>query len=77
MARPVKLDALCGLPFVIAALAGCGPGSPAIALSAGEQEHACAVLDTGGLKCWGGNAFGQLGDGTTTARDAPVSINCE
>ena len=32
------------------------------------NRHACAVLDTGGLKCWGENWKGQLGYGDTTRR---------
>lgn len=36
--------------------------------------HACAVRSTGLLACWGGNASGQLGDGTTMTRNAPVMI---
>jgi len=27
------------------------------------QDHACAVLNDGSLKCWGDNAFGNLGQG--------------
>ena len=42
-------------------------------LSLGEY-HACAVTSTGGVACWGRNERGQLGDGTTTARDAPVEV---
>lgn len=32
------------------------------------------MLDAGGVKCWGYNADGQLGDGTLTDRDEPVAV---
>jgi len=28
---------------------------------AGGHHHSCAILDSGGLKCWGENTYGQLG----------------
>jgi len=38
--------------------------------------HTCALDDTGDVRCWGWNRFGQLGDGTNddvvTASDASV-----
>ena len=51
-----------------------GPGSTALAVTTGES-HTCALLDDGSIKCWGENTNGQLGDGTTTNRQAPVSVD--
>jgi len=36
--------------------------------------HACAVMAAGGMKCWGANGNGQLGDRNTTASPVPVSV---
>ena len=36
------------------------------------QWHTCALLSNGQVWCWGVNSFGELGDGTTTNRNAPV-----
>lgn len=37
-------------------------------------RHACAVLDTGGVRCWGLGNRGQLGDGNTTASNVPLDV---
>ncbi|NJK32387.1 MAG: hypothetical protein HC927_08240 [Deltaproteobacteria bacterium] len=37
---------------------------PAVDIAAGYQ-HTCALLENGGLQCWGSNEFGQLGLGHT------------
>ena len=44
------------------------------AISAGSN-YTCAVIDTGDAYCWGFNADGQLGDGTTTNRLSPVAVS--
>ncbi len=38
-------------------------------------SHACAVLVAGGVKCWGYNNHGQLGNGNTTSQLFPVPVS--
>jgi len=57
-----------------------GDALPAVALGTGRtaksvlagENHSCALLDDGSLKCWGFNNHGQLGLGDTNSRgDTP------
>ena len=47
--------------------------STAVSISSASADT-CAVLSGGTIDCWGENANGQLGDGTTATRFTPVQV---
>ena len=58
-------------------VSGLGGGVSTIAAGGGHAGggHTCAVLVSGAAKCWGSNARGAVGDGTTTDSPAPVQVS--
>lgn len=56
------------LPVTVAGLDG------GVVSVASGFRHSCAVTTGGGVKCWGKNLLGQLGDGSTSNRSTPVAV---
>ena len=52
---------------------GSGAASSAISAIATGWGHSCAVVRNG-VRCWGYNVDGQLGNGTTTNSSTPVQV---
>jgi alpha-tubulin suppressor-like RCC1 family protein len=51
-----------------------GLSTGVIAVAAG-RDHSCVLTNQHGVRCWGDNFYGQLGDGTTTRPEAPVAVS--
>ncbi len=48
-------------------------GISAIAIASGWY-HTCVIMTGGGVKCWGGNDYGQLGIGSTGHKYDPTDV---
>ena len=54
-------------------IGGALSGETVTALAAGSI-HTCALTAGGAVYCWGGNAYGALGDGTNENSNVPVAV---
>ena len=62
----------------LALCVGLAPGAAAgerPTLVAAGEFHTCVVTSTGKVLCWGSNAYGQLGNNSTTDSPAPVQVS--
>lgn len=79
----LRLVFVAGVAAFALAASGCDGSSSATpqpplvgatAVSAG-YSHTCALMNDATVRCWGGDAFGQLGDGETTfSVPAPLAV---
>jgi Tol biopolymer transport system component/alpha-tubulin suppressor-like RCC1 family protein len=58
-----------------AAPAAVSGGLTFLSVSLAIGQHACGLTTGGQAYCWGRNTHGQLGDGSTTDRPAPVAVS--
>ena len=48
--------------------------SSGVAATSTGMNHSCALTTGGGVRCWGNNDFGQLGDNSSNGRLTPVNV---
>ena len=76
--RLLSVSARASLVALVIGVLGISTGPTASAATttsaSGGHDHTCAVTSSGGVRCWGGNSRGQLGNGTTTPSLTPVNV---
>jgi len=63
-----------GTVHLAAEIAGYFSSNDKAAVVSAGPSHSCEVTTTGGVKCWGYNAHGELGDRTTSSSSVPVDV---
>src|SRR5205809_982103 len=61
------------VPVAVVGMGGAGHLTNAVAVAA-RGYHSCALLGDGTVQCWGRNAEGQLGDGSSLGERAPTRV---
>jgi len=63
-----------GLVAATSAASAAASAVPHLVSLTSGSNYSCALTSAGGVRCWGANTHGQLGDGTTTTRLVPVGV---
>ncbi|MEZ4312289.1 MAG: hypothetical protein R3F14_30030 [Polyangiaceae bacterium] len=61
-------------PVAVIGINGSGAAASAVSVAA-AGTHSCAVLSNGAVRCWGGNTYGQLGDGGNILAAVPSPVS--
>ena len=61
-------------PLLVLTAKGGVPLSRIREISPGGATHSCALLEGGGVKCWGGDYLGRLGNGESGGQYFPVDV---
>jgi alpha-tubulin suppressor-like RCC1 family protein len=62
------------VPVAVEGVGGVGSLGGVFSLAA-DGDGYCAVVSSGAVDCWGDNPYGDLGDGTSTSSDVPVTVS--
>ena len=72
--RCQRVVAHLGLAVILSLPPHIASGVEKIPQAPAGSEHTCVVMISGGVKCWGANHSGQVGDGTNINRNVPVNV---
>ncbi|MGH2959984.1 MAG: RCC1 domain-containing protein, partial [Solirubrobacterales bacterium] len=69
--RALKTFGLTALLLLSIGITIASAATPSVRVA---DDYACALAEAGTVSCWGGNAIGQLGNGTQASSPSPVAV---